>query len=391
MKRLLLFFLALVLCFCNIPTYLAVASDKPSEGELYSISAVLIDGDNGRVLYEKNGYEVRAMASTTKIMTLILALEYGNLDDIVTISDYASRMPDVQMNIKAGEQYRMEDLLFSLILESHNDSAVAVAEHIGGNVEDFATMMNKKAREIGLTNTYFITPNGLDASDENGKHSTSAVELALLMKYCVMDSPAKDEFVRICQTRTHSFTDYEGTRSFSVQNKNAFLDMMSGVIAGKTGFTGEAGYCYVAAIERDNKMYIVALLGCGWPNNKNYKWSDSKTLFNYGIENYNYQVVLDKTYEIKSVEVIDGVENDFLDVYIKDEIGLILCDEDTVSYKLILPDKIKAPVKEDSIVGNLEIYVNDKLYTSINVYAGENIEEKDFWYCLKTTFSCFIY
>lgn len=390
MRRYIINILIMIILLYSIPTLNVDAANKPDDNELYSISAALIDGDTGRILYEKNGFDIRAMASTTKIMTLILALEYGNLEDMVTVSDYASRMPDVQLNIKAGEQYRLEDLLYSLILESHNDTAVAVAEHIGGDVEGFANMMNKKAREIGLSNTYFITPNGLDASDENGTHSTTAVELALLMKYCVVESPAKEDFVRICQTRSHSFSDYTGKRVFSVNNKNSFLDMMEGVIAGKTGFTGDAGYCYVAALERNGKTYVIALLGCGWPNNKNYKWSDSKKLFNYGIDNYEYSIVMDETYELSPIPVINGVSNDYLDVYIKDEIGLILCEDDIVTYKVSLPDKVYAPIEEGDIQGNLDIYVNEELYTSINIYSGEKILEKDFWYCLRFSVFSFI-
>lgn len=390
MRRHFINILIMIILLCSIPTLNVDAANKPDDNELYSISAALIDGDTGRILYEKNGFDIRAMASTTKIMTLILALEYGNLEDMVTVSDYASRMPDVQLNIKAGEQYKLEDLLYSLILESHNDTAVAVAEHIGGDVEGFADMMNKKAREIGLSNTYFITPNGLDASDENGTHSTTAVELALLMKYCVVESPAKEDFVRICQTRSHNFSDYAGKRVFSVNNKNSFLDMMEGVIAGKTGFTGDAGYCYVAALERNGKTYVIALLGCGWPNNKNYKWSDSKKLFNYGIDNYEYSIVMDETYELSPIPVINGVSNDYLDVYIKDEIGLILCEDDIVTYKVSLPDKVYAPIEEGDIQGNLDIYVNEELYTSINIYSGEKILEKDFWYCLRFSLFSFI-
>ncbi len=390
MRRHFINILIMIILLCSIPTLNVDAANKPDDNELYSISAALIDGDTGRILYEKNGFDIRAMASTTKIMTLILALEYGNLEDMVTVSDYASRMPDVQLNIKAGEQYKLEDLLYSLILESHNDTAVAVAEHIGGDVEGFADMMNKKAREIGLSNTYFITPNGLDASDENGTHSTTAVELALLMKYCVVESPAKEDFVRICQTRSHSFSDYTGKRVFAVNNKNSFLDMMEGVIAGKTGFTGDAGYCYVAALERNGKTYVIALLGCGWPNNKNYKWSDSKKLFNYGIDNYEYSIVMDETYELSPIPVINGVSNDYLDVYIKDEIGLILCEDDIVTYKVSLPDKVYAPIEEGDIQGNLDIYVNEELYTSINIYSGEKILEKDFWYCLRFSLFSFI-
>ncbi len=390
MRRSILNFLLIVhIIFNSIPVMEANAEGLNGV-ELYSLSAALIDGDTGRVLYEKEGNVARPMASTTKIMTLILALEYGDLNDMVTVSDYASKMPDVQLNIRAGEQYKLEDLLYSLILESHNDSAVAVGEHIGGDIESFADMMNKKARELGLSSTYFITANGLDASDEGGVHSTTAVELALIMKYCIMDSPAKEEFIRICQTRNHSFSDYEGKRSFSIRNKNAFLDMMDGVIAGKTGFTADAGYCYVAALERDGKTYIVALLGCGWPNNKTYKWSDTKKLFNYGMDNYEYKTVADKSYYINSIPVIDGINNDYLDVEIRSDLSFIVSGYDEITYEISLPKNLVAPVEKDSIVGSLNVFVNGEKFASLNIYARENIDEVDFMYCLKTTMKSFL-
>ena len=162
-----LLFLAIV---CVRPV-LAYAEETPfvpgDPPELFARAAALIDGDSGRLLYGKNADAILPMASTTKLMTCILALEHGNPDDVVTVSEYAASMPDVQLNIRAGETYRLEDLLYSLMLESHNDSAVAVAEHVGGSVEGFAKMMNQKARDIGCgVQTFFITPNGLDAADE---------------------------------------------------------------------------------------------------------------------------------------------------------------------------------------------------------------------------------
>ncbi len=368
-----------------------VNASELNERELYSLSAVMMDGDTGRILFEKNGYEIRAMASTTKIMTLILTLEYGNLEDIVTVSDYASKMPDVQLGIKKGEQYKLSDLVYSLMLESHNDSAVAIAEHIGGSKEGFANMMNKKAAELGLSNTYFITPNGIDEEDENGFHSTTAADLARLMKYCVMESPKKDDFIKICQTRSHTFSDYENKRSFTVENTNKFLDMMEGVIAGKTGFTTKAGYCYVAAIERDNKTYIVALLGCGWPNNKSYKWSDSKKLFNYGIENYDYKTVIDESYPSPNIKIRDGIEKNQISTYVKDELTLIVSDKDSIEIKENFPDSITAPVSKGDIVGTVDIYINEDLYRTYNVYSSENVKKISYGYFLKKVMDCYIY
>ncbi len=128
---------------------------KITDNDLHALSAVLMDGENGRILYDKAGEEVRANASTTKILTCILALEYGDLDDTVVISSYAAKMPDVQLNIREGEEYKLKDLLYSLMLESHNDSAVAIAEHIGESVEQFAELMNQKAEDIGCMKTHF--------------------------------------------------------------------------------------------------------------------------------------------------------------------------------------------------------------------------------------------
>ncbi|MFW5671959.1 MAG: D-alanyl-D-alanine carboxypeptidase family protein [Acetivibrio ethanolgignens] len=258
---------------------------------LYALSACLMDADTGRILFEKNGEEERAMASTTKIMTLLVALEHGNLEDEVKISENAARQPDVQLNICTGEKYKLEDLLYSLMLESHNDAAVAIAEHVGGSVEGFANLMNQKAKELTLSHTHFVTPNGLDGEDDGGKHRTTAVELARLLSYCITESAQKEKFLEITQKSSHSFSDLEGKRQFTCNNHNAFLNMMEGALTGKTGFTGEAGYCYVGALRRDGKTFVVSLLGCGWPNNKGYKWKDTKKLMEYGIANYEKKIL----------------------------------------------------------------------------------------------------
>ena len=152
-------------------------------GRTVRISAVLMDGESGRVLYEKDGERPLANASTTKVLTCIVALENSPGDDYVQVSQNAASQPEVKLGLQKGEQYYLEDLLYSLMLKSHNDTAVAIAEHCGGSVEGFARMLNRKAKQIGCKNTYFITPNGLDAEDENGKHHTTAKDLALIMRY----------------------------------------------------------------------------------------------------------------------------------------------------------------------------------------------------------------
>lgn len=391
MKKIICRFIILFMLLMLLDPQNVKAESNNKIQELYAISAALIDGDSGRVLYEKNGYDVRAMASTTKIMTLILALEYGNLEEYATVSSYAAKMPDVQLGLCEGEQYKLYDLLFSLILESHNDTAVVIAEHISGSVEKFAKLMNDKARELGLDNTYFITPNGLDAADDYSKHSTTATDLALIMKYCIKDSPAKDKFISICQTRNYSFADYTGKRSFTVNNKNSFLDMMDGVVAGKTGFTADAGYCYVCAVENDGKTYIIALLGCGWPNNKSYKWQDSKKLFEYAINNYEYKNIINSEYILNDVAVIDGIESKKTSAYIDDKLDLLVCDSDKIDIKINMPETVKAPINKGDIIGNANIYINDELMATLNIYCKNSIQQTNYRYFLDLILEHFLF
>ena len=227
------------------------------EEELYSQGAVLMDASTGRVLYGKNPDLQLAMASTTKIMTCIVALELGELDDVVTVSGYAAAQPKVKLFLRKGEQVTLKDLLYSLMLESHNDSAVAIAEHIGAELlglsndtesvtdrtdgrskeamKAFIAQMNRKARELQCYQTWFITPNGLDGTEtfsseegvvEERFHSTTAAELARIMSYCILQSPKKEEFLQITGTYSYHFSDVEKTRSFICNNHNAFLKVL---------------------------------------------------------------------------------------------------------------------------------------------------------------------
>ena len=294
MKKVLI---SIILWIALIIPHTYIYADSREPADLYALSAVLMDADSGRVLYEKNGYEPMPMASTTKIMTLIIALENGNLEEETIISNYAAKMPKVHLGVREGETYYLKDLLYSLMLESHNDSAVAIAEKVGGNVEGFAAMMNQKARDLECYDTYFITPNGLDAAvtGKTGEvqkiHSTTAKDLARIMRYCIKESPKKEEFLEITRAPSHSFTDISGNRRFTCHNHNAFLHMMDGALSGKTGFTGKAGYCYVGAVQKDGKTFIASLLACGWPNNKTYKWKDMRKLMEYAFDNYEYRDV----------------------------------------------------------------------------------------------------
>ena len=386
MKKFLAALLSILLFLHLIVIVLPVEAGAASGDDslaLYAQSAVLMDADTGRILYAKNAEEQRPMASTTKIMTLILALENANPDDIVMISDYAASMPDVQLHLRAGEHYRLGDLLYSMMLESHNDSAVAIAEHVAGTVPAFAVLMNAKARDIGCYDTYFITPNGLDAEDSGGVHSTTAFDLARILRYCIMQSPKREEFLKITRTGAYSFSDVEGVRTFTVGNKNAFLHMMEGALSGKTGFTGNAGYCYVGALRQEERTFIVALLACGWPNNRSYKWSDTRKLMNYGLEHFTYRNVWQEP-KLPELPVKNGIpdsgnleEEARIRLRLSSEepdLKLLLSEDEQVQVETHISQEVTAPVEPGTLLGSVRYLLDGQVVKVYTVEAAEDVE-----------------
>ena len=349
----------------------AAETGQQEEKEKLSLNAraaVLMDADSGRILYGKNETMVFPMASTTKIMTLIVALEHNEPDQIVMASAGASAMPEVRLGVHEGERYRMEDLYYAMMLESFNDAAMMIAEGTVGSVENFAELMNEKAISLGCTQTYFITPNGLDAADEKGVHSSTAEDMAKIMRYAIDN----EDFLKITQTADYSFTDCDRKRIFEVHNKNVLLTMMDGVLSGKTGYTADAGYCYVCAVKKDDRTFIAALLGSGWPPHKGYKWSDVQTLLDYGDKNYRYQTIdISKGVPDRQVHVMNG-EQDFATVRAKQtNYRFLLSSEDKVHVESVLPGQLEAPVEAGQSVGSIQVFVNGDL-TAENDYVTIN-------------------
>lgn len=365
-----------LVCILTVFLMMEISIRVQAEGtpeNLYARSAVLMDADTGRILFGKNDNEVMPMASTTKIMTLLVTLERADLDEIVEVSARAASMPDVQLHIREGERYRLQDLCYSLMLESHNDSAVAIAEHVGGTVEGFAAMMNQKAKHLGCYHTYFITPNGLDAEDEHGKHSTTARDLARIMRCCIKN----ETFLSITREPSWTFTDMDGNRSFTVQNKNAFLQMMEGALTGKTGFTNEAGYCYVGALERGEKRLITVVLACGWPNHKTWKWMDTKALMNYGLEDYHKETVGSDRMALEPVSVMDGQKEKveiLTDAALED---FLMKEDDEFTMEVLVPDVLKAPVQAGELVGSVAYYINGQIVDLFPVYTASEVKKID--------------
>ena len=389
------FFLGiLLLLFGSMPA--AAARQESEPNQLFATAACLMDGDTGRVLFGKRETDPMAMASTTKIMTCILALENGEEETIAAASAQAAAAPKVHLGVYEGEQFLLGDLLYSLMLESHNDAAVMIAETIGGSIEGFAALMNEKAAAIGCTDTHFVTPNGLDASDAGGDHHTTAADLARIMRYCIKTSPKATEFLAVTQTRSYTFWDLEKKNMFNCYNHNALLDQMEGAISGKTGFTAKAGYCYTGALERDGKCLIVTLLACGWPNHKNYKWADAAKLLNYGLESYTYRDVLDHSWKPGRIEVTDGVYDGLLQTKSSASLSLVspaldparslpvLLKETEIPKKdIFLPELIEAPVKKGEKVGSVTYSMDGILLAEYPVYAAETIEKIDYRWCME--------
>lgn len=333
-------------------------------------AACLIDADSGMVLFAKNADEKLPMASTTKIMTALIALESSDLSDTITFSAHAASMPDVQLNAMSGEQFTLRDLLYSLLLESHNDTAVAIAEHVSGSTEAFADKMNEKAAELGLSSTHFVTPNGLDADE----HYTTAKELCLIASYALQNQT----FCKIIRTPAHSFANRTNTKQYHVTNHDAFLTNYAGAIGIKTGFTGNAGYCFCGAAKRGGITLISSVLACGWPPHKTYKWTDTKKLMDYGFTNYKL-VRLTETPMLQKIPVHGGRSNIMQprrSVPARDT-KLLMTSADTLRICYELPHSIKAPIRYGDIIGYENYYLNDTLLQSIPIASSSKIKEAD--------------
>ena len=345
--------------------------DPVQEGELvtslYAKEAILLDGDTGRVLYEKDGYTRHAMASTTKIMTAIYVIENCDLHEVATASKNAATQPKVHMGVQEGQQYKVQDLLYALMLESFNDCAVILAEHVSGSVEQFCKDMTTKAHELGCQDTSFETPNGLDGE----KHYTTPYDLARIAKYAL----ANQTFADIVGTKEYSFSEIHGKRQITVYNKDSFLNQYEGAIGVKTGFTSKAGYCFVGAIKHDGKYLISVVLASGWPPNKSYKWKDTIALMKYGESNYEKYLVVKDQERVGQIQV-EGGKAKAVSLSMEGSKEMLLSEKDQVETRLKLARQVEAPVKRGQKVGTLSIYVNGICYDTVDIRTSEKMEKE---------------
>ena len=365
MKKFIIFFLVFFIFLTNI----VFATDNTTPN-VDAQSAILMDYKTGRILFAKNENEPLAMASTTKIMTAILAIENGNLEDTVKVSKNATKAPPVKMFLKENEEIKLKELLYALMLQSSNDAAVAIAEHISKDVETFCNAMTNKAKEIGAKDTVFRTPNGLDSLD----HHSTAYDMALITRYALNNK----EFMDIINTKQVSFKT--NLSSYNITNKNRLLSEFNGANGVKTGYTGKAGHCFVGSATQNDMTLISVVLASGWgQKGKEQKWIDTKNILNYGFKNFSYEKILSKEDCQETISIKKGTK-DTMSLYYENDISLPISkdEKENISIKLDYIKTLEAPVQKDQKVGVANIYINDNLVSQVNILTNENVNKKTF-------------
>lgn len=319
-----------------------------------AVSSVVINSDTGEILYENNAYEIRAMASTTKIMTALLTLEAGDLDRRFTADSMAIRVEGTSMGLREGDIVTRRALVYGMLLPSGNDAANAAAVSVSGSISEFAKLMNERAAEIGMKNTNFVNPSGLDADG----HYTTAYDMALLTKEALKN----EEFRAICCLETATLEYGNPPYSRTLTNSNKLLYMYDGCIGVKTGFTDNARRCLVSAAEHEGMEIIAVTLNA--PDD----WSDHAKMLDYGfscIAPYNVGL------RAFSVPVIGG-ETDNISVKPSEEciIGLSESEKNDIKVKYYLPEFVYAGIEKGEPIGRAEIYCKDELIECVTLEAA---------------------
>lgn len=335
---------------------------------------IVYDRISKSVIIGKNEDVKSAMASTTKIMTTIVILEKADLNEKVTVSAKAGGTGGSRLGIKRGDKASVKDLLYGLMLRSGNDAAVALAEHVGGSVKEFAELMNEKAIELGLTNTHFVTPHGLD----DANHYTTALELAKLTDYA-MDN---ETFAKIVGTK--STTIYINNQPRQINNTNELLGVLNGVVGVKTGFTNNAGRCLVTETKRNNMDIITIVLGA---DTKKDRTKDSVNLIEYTFSKYKMynleeQIIEEfnkwKNINEKRILIIKGKQsNPKLALGAIEKAIIPICDNDKIEYSINALTEAKAPVEQWNVMGTLTVKLNGKILENIDIVNVNEVQKRD--------------
>lgn len=336
----------------------------PKDVDAISVSAecaCVIDMSTGRVIYEKNMQKKHTMASTTKIMTALVALENSDLKDIVTVSEKAAGQEGTSLYLKKDQKVSMEDLLYGLMLQSGNDAAVAIAEGVSGSVEKFAELMTERAKSIGAQNTSFKNPNGLD---EDG-HFTTAYDLAIITK----EAMNNEKFAEITGTKSKKILNDTQT----VSNHNRMLRQYDGCIGVKTGFTKKSGRCLVTAAERGGVEVVAVTLNA--PDD----WNDHTKMLDYAFDSTEYFPVILSGMTVNTVTVRNGTSNT-VELMAKEDFYISENKEDkfnNITVKCDIPKEITAPVMKGEKIGELTVFYKEKLQKRLELVASVDIEYQE--------------
>lgn len=350
-----------------------------------SRSCVVFDRNSHMILYGKNENSQVKMASTTKIMTAIIVIENSNLKDTVEVSKKAASTGGSRLGLKAGDKITVHDLLYGLMLVSGNDAAVCLAEHVGGNIEGFANLMNKKASELSLSNTHYESPHGLDSDG----HYTTAYELAVLSDYALKN----ETFSKIVATKSYTVTINGYPKNLS--NTNELLGNLNGIYGIKTGFTNGANRCLVTACKRNGMDIICVVLGA---DTKKFRTQDSVKLIEFAFKNYTYINANDIANKAFENWKKDNIEKIYIDKSSSlPELSLNLLENPIISinknsannidsYISIYPD-LEAPINSDTILGTLTLTSENEEIVTLNIITSSYIKKKDIFYYLNFFFT----
>ena len=379
LKKFLAIVLVLLICALAMPPAVVNADDKEEDEEVTvtfsdkyietagkpvvdAAAVVVMEAGSGRVLFSKNPTVKRSIASTTKIMTAIIALENAGLDDKVEISRRAASVYGSTIGLKAGDTYTLEDLMYGMLLNSGNDCAIAVAEYIGGTVENFANMMNSKAKEIGASGTVYVTPHGLDA---DGQYST-AYDLAIITRYAFKN----EDFCKIVSTKSRQIQGH------SLYNTNELLDIYPGADGVKTGYTGKAGRCLVASATKDGMRLISVVLGCV---SRNKRAESSRNALEYGFKNYKLYTLVEEGKEFGTIPVIKGKKGAVM-VKAAETVTMPLTEDEyeSLEKRISLPDKFAAPIYAGMDVGAVQFLTDGTELACIPLKTWSNVDKKNY-------------
>ena len=352
-----------------------VSSDTTQLPTINSRAYVVIDRKSNTILIGKNENQRKKMASTTKIMTALIVIENTNLSDVVEVSKKAAGTGGSRLGLKTGDKIRVSDLLYGLMMCSGNDAAVALAEYVSGSISDFAELMNNKALELGLSNTHFVTPHGLDEDE----HYTTAYELALLSNYAMNN----EIFAKIVGTKQYTITINGYPKSLS--NTNELLGVLNGVYGIKTGFTNGANRCLVTCCKRGEMDIICVVLGA---DTKKHRSTDSIKLIEYSFKNFTYtnieQIVSDyfETWKANTINtfVINKGTSNYLDLIFEElpyPIIPVRADLiDQFNIYINFNSVLNSPIDKGTVIGTITLELDGKFIYTGNIMVNNDIKKK---------------